>query len=222
MKVGDILIINNIRNKFLSFNIKKHKKKMQNLYNGSNVTIISNNCLAGVIYNILGLEFCSPTINQWMKMAEYYEFVSDLKYYMQCELAENVEESKNWKFPVGTLIAKDTFHNNLNIYFNHYDTFENAKTKWEKRKQNILWDKLYVIYDFNDKDFDGELLYKFDELPYKHKISLTHYKSFVEIKNTYKMNCISDNEDIVKEFDYDGLSGKRYFEEWNYIDFLTK
>ena len=27
MKVGDILIINNIRNKFLSFNIKKHKKK---------------------------------------------------------------------------------------------------------------------------------------------------------------------------------------------------
>ena len=29
MKVGDILI-NNIRNKFLSFNIKKHKKKMQN------------------------------------------------------------------------------------------------------------------------------------------------------------------------------------------------
>ena len=77
MKVGDILIINNIRNKFLSFNIKKHKKKMQNLYNGSNVTIISNNCLAGVIYNILGLEFCSPTINQWMKMAEYYEFVSD-------------------------------------------------------------------------------------------------------------------------------------------------
>lgn len=30
MKVGDILLINNIRNKFLSFNIKKHKKKMQN------------------------------------------------------------------------------------------------------------------------------------------------------------------------------------------------
>ena len=30
MKVGDILLINNIRNKFLSSNIKKHKKKMQN------------------------------------------------------------------------------------------------------------------------------------------------------------------------------------------------
>lgn len=89
---------------------------MQKLYNGSNITIISNNCLAGVIYNILSLEFCSPTINQWMKMAEYYEFVSNLKYYMQCELVENVEESKNWKFPVGTLIAKDTSHNNLNIY----------------------------------------------------------------------------------------------------------
>lgn len=27
MKVGDILLINNIRNKILSFNIKKHKKK---------------------------------------------------------------------------------------------------------------------------------------------------------------------------------------------------
>lgn len=89
-------LIRSLREKF-------HKHKMQAKYHNGDITIISNNCLAGVIYNILGLQFSSPTINQWMKMAEYLEFVKDLKYWMSCELIEDTQESEKWDFTVGYL-----------------------------------------------------------------------------------------------------------------------
>lgn len=156
-----------------------------------------------------------------MKMAEYLEFVSDLKYYMQCEMIENTQESDNYKFPVGTLVPFDNTHKSVNIYFNHYQSYEIAKQKWEERKQRIIWDKLYVIYDFNDKDCDTDLLYEFDKLPFKHKMSLTHYKKVDGLKDTYKLNCIGENEQIIKEFEYDTKTGKRLFEEWDYLSFLN-
>ena len=176
-------LIEKFRDKKLQYRIKKHKHNVRKQYNGNDITIISNNCLAGVIYNILGLQFSSPTINLWMKMAEYLEFVSDLKYYMQCEMIENTQESDNYKFPVGTLVPFDNTHKSVNIYFNHYQSYEIAKQKWEERKQRIIWDKLYVIYDFNDKDCDTDLLYEFDKLPFKHKMSLTHYKKVDGLKD---------------------------------------
>jgi len=36
------------------------------------------------------------------------------------------------------------------------------------------------------------------------------------------MKCIGENDEIIKEFSYKGLSGKRYFEEWDYVSFLNE
>lgn len=215
-------IVSRIKDKRLQKKIEAHKNEVRGRYSGEDITIISNNCLAGVIYNILGLKFSSPTINQWMKMAEYLEFISDLKFYMECELVEDKDETIKWKFPVGTLVSNDESHNNVNIYFNHYKSFDDAKQKWQERKKRILWDKIYVIYDFNDKDCDTNMLYRFEELPFEHKVSLTHYKKIPDLKYNYKINCISDNEEIIKEFQYNPKTGKKYFEEWDYLEFLSK
>lgn len=214
-------IIDKIKTEILKVKINAHKKNVRREYNGENITIISNNCIAGTIYNILGLQFCSPTINQWMKMSEYMLFIENLKYYCECELIENVLESNNWKYPVGTLVAGDDNHKDINIYFNHYDSFASARSKWEERKKRILWNKIYVIYDFNDKDIDSSLLYDFDALPIKHKIALIH-SDIPGLKNFYRMKCIGENDEIIKEFSYKGLSGKRYFEEWDYVSFLNE
>ncbi|SCI88459.1 Exopolysaccharide biosynthesis protein [uncultured Ruminococcus sp.] len=214
-------IINKIKTKILNIKINTHKKNVRKEYNGENITIISNNCIAGTIYNILGMQFCSPTINQWMKMNEYMLFIEDLKYYCECELIKNELESNNWKYPVGTLIAGDDNHKDINIYFNHYDDFTSARAKWEERKKRILWNKIYVIYDFNDKDIDSSLLYDFDKLPIKHKIALIH-SDIPGLNNFYRMKCIGENDEIIKEFSYKGLSGKRYFEEWDYVSFLNE
>lgn len=60
---------------------------------------------------------------------EYLEFVSDLKYYMQCEMIENKDESYNYKLPVGTLLPFDNTYTSVNVYFNHYHSYIIAKQK---------------------------------------------------------------------------------------------
>ena len=55
----------------------------------------------------------------------------------------------------------------------------------------------------------------------ENKISLTHYKTVVGLKDTYKLNCIGETEQIIKEFQYDAKTGKRFFEEWDYLSFLN-
>lgn len=78
-----------------------------------------------------------------------------------------------------------------------------------------------MIYDFNDKDIDSSLLYDFDKLPIKHKITLIH-SDIPGLNNFYRMKCIGENDEIIKEFSYKGLSGKRYFEECDYVSFLNE
>ena len=209
-----------IKQIILDYRIKQNKKRAQKRYHNGDVTVFSNNCLAGVIYNILGIQFCSPTINQWMKMAEYLEFVKDLEYWMKCELIEDMQESEKWKFPVGYLLSNNE-EKRIYLYMNHYHSFEEGKAKWEERKARIIWDKVFVIYDFNDKDCDINMLYEFDKLPVKNKIALVH-SEIAGLNNSYRMKCIGENDSITKEFEYNGLSGKRYFEEWDYVSFLNR
>ena len=72
-------------------------------------------------------------------MADYLGFVSDLKFYMECDLVENTAESKQYNYPVGTLVSVDDTHRDVNIYFTHYQTFDNAKQKWQDRQKRIIW-----------------------------------------------------------------------------------
>lgn len=213
-------MIERLKSKVLNLRIKNHKKQMRKIYHNGDVTIISNSCLAGIIYNTLGLQFCSPTINQFMKMADYLEFIKNLQFWMNCEFIEDVEESKNWKFPVGYL-QSSIDNQRLYIFMNHYSSFDEGKAKWEERKKRIIWNKLYVIYDFNDKDCDINLLYEFDKLPLKHKICIVH-SEITGLKNSYRMKCIGKEDPIIKQFEYDGMTGKHYFEEWDYVGFLNQ
>ena len=44
-----------------------------------NFTIISQNCVGGVIYHELGKQFASPTINMYMDVPDFIKFISNLK-----------------------------------------------------------------------------------------------------------------------------------------------
>ncbi len=209
----------------LNNNINKHKEEIRKRYNNGDITIISNNCLAGVIYNILGVKFFSPTINLWFKMSDYVDFLSNLEDYLNCELTENTEESKTQGFPVGTLVPSRGVEQlpSIQVYFNHYNTFESAKKKWEERKKRIIWEKLYIILQFNDRDCDIEILKRFLDLPYENKIALVHREiPDIDMKKVYMFRCVSESEPLTKIFEYNGISGIKYFEEFDYVSFLNK
>jgi uncharacterized protein (DUF1919 family) len=78
------------------------------------------------------------------------------------------------------------------IYFVHYKTFEEAKTKWEERIKRINFDNLFFIMADRDECTQKERM-AFDNLPYKHKVVIT-YKERPEIKSSVVIKNAKDEE----------------------------
>lgn len=49
-------------------------------------SIITSNCIAGEMYNDLGLQFTSPTINLFFREKDFLKFVLNLKHYTSQKL----------------------------------------------------------------------------------------------------------------------------------------
>lgn len=107
------------------------RTKLKNL----NFSIITDTCIAGVIYHELGLPFLSPTINLWMEDDDFYKFVHNLKHYLSVTLRFIQTQEPT---PVA-------FCDDVLIHFNHYKTEEEAASKWYERRQRINWDNLFII-----------------------------------------------------------------------------
>ncbi len=114
----------------------------------SDISIISMNCIGGIIYHDCGQRFLSPTINLFFEPSDFIKFVNNLDYYLDVV----PEVSMGEEYPIGFL--KD-----IKIYFMHYDTPEEALEKWEERKKRINRDKIFVIMverdGFTKEDFEN-------------------------------------------------------------------
>ena len=108
----------------------------RNRFNNPDVTILSSNCLGGCIAHDLNLRFNSPTINLWMTPKDFIRFCSDLRTYTQSELQFIELEGFREGHPVAKL-------NNITIYFQHYHTEEEARTKWRERCKRINFDNIH-------------------------------------------------------------------------------
>ena len=77
------LKLNEIGKKYRKkFRNKKERKKLKI----DNFSIISNNCIGGVIYNDLGKKFLSPTVNLYIKPTDFIKFLENMEYYLSLEI----------------------------------------------------------------------------------------------------------------------------------------
>lgn len=136
----------------------------------TNFTIISDNCIAGVIYQQLGLPYLTPFVGLFILPEDYYKLTKNLYYYMSQEILFDEElawfSKGNYYYPVGHL-------GDVTIHFLHYKTNEEARSKWNRRKNRMNWSNIYFKFDNNDSP-TKELLQKIDRLPYHNKIILVH------------------------------------------------
>jgi uncharacterized protein (DUF1919 family) len=165
-------ILNIIRNTYIYFQRQK--------YNGNQVSIISQNCIGGVFYHDMKCEFLSPTINLFIKEPDFIRFVSNLKHYIDCELI--VEDGED--YPIGYL-------DDIRIDFMHYDSCEEAKSAWDRRKKRIDYSKVIVLCTDAD-GFDSECFELWQEIKY-HKILFTVNKEYlIDNSSLYFPKCADD------------------------------
>lgn len=160
-----------IRNTFLRMKRSKTLKQVRASVNANSITIISQNCIGGVFYHDLGMQFLSPTINLFIKEPDFVRFVLNLQHYMKCELVLHWGE----EYPIGVL-------DDVEIHFMHYDTCQKAKELWERRVRRINWKKILVLAT----DRDGFDLTAFDlwkQVPYS-KVLFTANAEFGKHKDS--------------------------------------
>lgn len=177
------------------------------------VTIISNNCWAGIFYRNNNLEYLSPTLGLFFMAEEYIKFIYNIKYYLNKELEFiEIEDSKyknylkklNYNSPIGKI-------DDLEIMFLHYDSNEDAKEKWNRRKERINWNK--IIYKFSDQNMcTYEHLKKFEDFEANNKICFTTRK--YENIESISILKYKNSETLIDDI----KSSRKYFNIYKYLN----
>ncbi len=190
-----------------SIYLNNKRKKLKH----KNPTIISNNCVGGVISHDLGQQFRSPTVNLYFKASDYIRFISDLQHYLSLDV---VETETDLPYPVGVL-------GDIKVFFMHYHSFSEAKEKWNERKKRIDFNNIYYMMT----EIEGcskEIMKQFDSLSYKKKVLFTH-KEYPDIgcshyvkgfENEVELGIITDPKPIFWQ--------RRYIDDYDYVSFLNQ
>lgn len=199
----------------LAFIQKIISKRLLKRLENENFTILSSNCIAGIIYNRLGRKFLTPTINMFMSNPDFVSFCLYLDDYIS-QVPEFVETNES--YPVAELGGGEIPV--ITLHFNHSKTNEDALSKWEERKKRINKDNLYIIM-YNLDGVTKEQIKMLDSYPCNNKIVLTacvlddiswsHYIKPVQ-SHTYASSYLSRD-----------FFGVPYFEKkFDFVEFLNK
>ena len=180
-------------------------------------SLITNDCVGGVICHDLGEQFRSPTVNLWIPNAHFLAFAQNLEYYLSCEIKETPDDAK--PYPVGTIVPKDEKHIPIEINFMHYATFEEGYQKWQERSARVNFDRLYFIWHFFDDDHT-ERVRAFDQWNTRTLVIL--HEPIHGLKNSETVNCYHENPYNGKILSIVEETGKRYLDDVDYLGFLQK
>jgi len=184
-----------MKTKSKSNRLTAYKQRLLNLFNyklkflqENDFTIISNNCVAGYMYQDIEAKYNSPTIGLQFPQEDFVKFCDSFAHYLEQPIVldpnPNQEEfkkvgGKEIDFPVGRL-------GDLTIFFQHYKTIDDAIAKWNDRKKRIVSDKLLFVFMAYDSTPD-QILHDFNALKIPNSIILTNSPR-PQVPNTFAIN----------------------------------
>lgn len=198
--------------KIATFTAKiRHRYYRKHIKNTS-VSIISQNCIGGVISHDLGLKFLSPTVNLYMNSHDFMLFVENLREFKDGKL-QFIKSDKNYPVAICTLRNKS-----IKVHFVHYSSKEEAEKKWHERYERINYDNIHVV--MTDRDgFNNETLERFKKLPYK-KILFSSKK--IRMEDVVYVKEFRKEYQVGDLIPYATLSGKRFYEKINIVKWLNE
>lgn len=175
-------------------------------------SLFASNCNGGCICHDLGLQFRSPFVNLYLNAEDYIKFLENPKEHLDTPLEFLRDSGKT--YPVG--ILKD-----ITLHFVHYDSPKEAYDAWQRRKERIDWENLFVL--MTDKDgCTEELLKQFDALHYRNKavfthVPMPHIRSAVYIPGFENAEEVGNCDAFVNNY-----SGKKYFDYFDYVKWFNE
>ena len=108
------------------------------------ISILSDDCWGGYLYHKLYLPFSSPCINISWPKEDYIKFAQDVFYYLDqpLEMEREGELRKNL-YPIGRIGSGDK---KIHMDFVHAACFQDAKKLWDRRKERVNRDRIFVKF----------------------------------------------------------------------------
>ncbi|MBR5961733.1 MAG: DUF1919 domain-containing protein [Clostridia bacterium] len=190
-------------------------KRNRARFHNPDVSILSMNCIGGVLAHDLGIRFNSPTINLYMRAADFIRFCENLDYYLTIDemtLCTDAETVGDRTYPVARL-------GDLVLFLVHYPSVEEANRKWQERKTRIHRDNLVILA--TDRDgMTEELKERFEKLPYRKVL-------FTKQPDPKHPDCVyiegyEQDETLGLITDPVGYSGKRVIDQFDWVVFLNR
>ena len=159
-------------------------EEFRNRITNKDFTLIARDCVGGILYHQLGLKFLSPTINLFFIPEEFNYFCLNLKEYIAGELVELVDNDT--PYPIGLIypVKGASITRPVRVDFMHYDSFEQAKNKWNVRKQRINWNNLFVLstfcYEPEIATLTPQLIEDWNKIPYKKAMIVSLWAALTE------------------------------------------
>ena len=203
-----------INEKLFRFRKKRNLSKFEWLSGEkSKISILSCNCIGGVLMNEYNMTFMTPTVNFFMTPLDFLVFVENLEKYLDADI--HLSKDAN-----DVLLPYPVFYlGDLKIFAVHYKTLEEFISSWNRRKVRINKDNIFVI--FTDRDgFDPSIMSRIDALPYR-KVMFSHlpypkYDWVCYIKGFEK------EEEIIPLTDYIGITGKRWYSKYPFTKVFSE
>ncbi len=182
--------------------IKKYflRKKL----NSTDFTIISNNCWGSFTYQKYGIKYLSPTVGlfilgcDFVKLcANYEEYFNQKLQFIDWEQSSYYNQIKNDKpYPVARL-------GDIEIYFMHYHSEQEAADKWYRRVKRI--NKNHLIFKLSQRECCSKQdIEKFISLPLQHKVCFA-YDEVEGAVNVPELKGFSGDEMVLINKYYDDL-----------------
>jgi len=177
----------------------------------SRISIISNNCWGGTVYNTLGMECLSPFKNLFLEDDSYLRMLSNLEYYLKCEPSEGgfaTDIHSGQKYPILRL-------DDVLLHCNHDDIYETAVENWKRRVKKINMDNLFIEM-YTDNRISAK---RFCQLKkYLNKICFVSFES--DEKELYHLELLPEQEELWEVVISSARNGKNSI-SYNIIDLLS-
>lgn len=183
------------------------------------ITILSDDCWGGYAYNSLKLPFTSPIINIRWNRDQYAEFISDPLFYLNTEL--KMERDGNLRTEVWPIGSLGDEKRKVEMEFVHNADFNEAKAQWDRRKERINKQNLFVKMGFSIQDKKDEWLEAFKNLNCKKLLVYNGDTDIKEVLKTERFIWYNINSNRVNTYNYNDYFRSSYNNDIDLLKMLN-
>ena len=184
----------------------RRRAAMRNALTNTAPSFLCPNCIGGILFHDLGLQFRSPTVNLMMTQPDFVRFVLHLEHYLQAEPV--FFRKAGYDCPCARL-------EDITIHFTHYATEAEALEKWNQRKGRIDRRNLFVFLTERDGltreelvqlgslDCRGLVVFtarEYPDIPYA--LHIPRYAADGEIGNILEKSWRDESREYERYFDF--------------------